>query len=317
MTTEIKDKPDTETIPDNATAEMENAVSAALDKFEKDNAPEGDKVAAASVKKDDIIDLDTKDDEPDTDLPPDNGDDDEPNDDVSQEADEEDEEDEPGGDDPTDEIDDDLLENAVKAGMSMKNARKFPDAESLREAIGLLTPKTSEASTEEAKEPVSEIDSVLSDIPDLDPEEYDESIVNGFSALKKLIESQSKEIQSLKDGKTGTWIEHQINTLGDVAKTVRDDPNKKSALLKKFDILKGGYKAAGESATEEAIFQEAASMVLGDDMKKEKDKAKTKAARQREKSRISRASGQSAQTPGGDDVEDIVNIVSEKFKIPK
>ena len=317
MTTEAKEKPDTETIPDNATAEMENAVSAALDKFEKDNAPEGDKVAAASVKKDDIIDLDTKDDEPDTDLPSDEDDDDEPNDDVSQEADEEDEEDEPGGDDPTDEIDDDLLENAVKAGMSMKNARKFPDAESLREAIGLLTPKTSEASTEEAKEPVSEIDSVLSDIPDLDPEEYDESIVNGFSALKKLIESQSKEIQSLKDGKTGTWIEQQINTLGDVAKTVRDDPNKKSALLKKFDILKGGYKAAGESATEEAIFQEAASMVLGDDMKKEANKAKAKAARQREKAKINRASGQSAQEPGGDDVEDIVNIVSEKFKIPK
>lgn len=325
MTT-TKEKPDTDTVPDNATADMEAAVNSALDKFEKDNGPDGDKFAAASTKKDDAIDLSDDEldtDEPDeldtkTDLPSDKDDDDEPKDDVSPKADEEDDDEPEPVIDSGNEIDDDLLESAVKAGLSMKNARKFPDAESLREAIGLLSGNTdTPADTDPAKEETSEVDSVLADIPDLDPEEYDDAIVKGFSALKKLVESQSNEIQSLKDGKTGTWIEQQINTLGDVAKTVRDDPNKKSALLKKYEILKSGYKAAGESATEEAIFQEAASMVLGDDMRKQTEKAKAKAARKRNKARISRVSGQSAQTPGGDDVEDIVNIVSEKFNIPK
>lgn len=321
MTTEAK-TPKTDTVPDNATADMEAAVNSALDQFEKDNSPEGDKFAAASVKKDEIdlsddkLDTDEPD-ELDTDLPSDK-DDDEPKDDVSPKADEEDDDEPEPVIDSGNEIDDDLLESAVKAGLSMKNARKFPDAESLREAIGLLSGKSdTPADADPAKEPVSEVDSVLADIPDLDPEEYDDAIVKGFSALKRLVESQSKEIQSLKDGKTGTWVEQQINTLGDVAKTVRDDPNKKSALLKKFDILKSGYKAAGENATEEAIFQEAASMVLGDDIRKQTEKAKADAARKRNKAKINRASGQSAQTPGGDDVEDIVNIVSEKFNIPK
>ncbi len=321
MTTEAK-TPKTDTVPDNATSDMEAAVNSALDQFEKDNSPEGDKFAAASVKKEEIDlsddKLDTDEPDTDTDLPSDKDDDDEPKDDVSPKADEEDDDEPEPVIDSGNEIDDDLLESAVKAGLSMKNARKFPDAESLREAIGLLSGNTdTPAAAESTEEPASEVDNALADIPDLDPEEYDDAIVKGFSALKKLVQSQSKEIQSLKDGKTQTWAEQQINTLGDVAKTVRDNPDKKSALLKKFDILKSGYKAAGESATEEAIFQEAASMVLGDDMRKQTEKAKADAARKRNKAKINRASGQSAQTPGGDDVEDIVNIVSEKFNIPK
>lgn len=315
MTTKEKTEQADE-VQDNLTSDMEAAVNSALDKFDADNSPEGDKFAAASTKKEkDVIDLNTDEPEPEPDLPSDEDDDDTKTDDVSPDGDEEDDGEPEPVIDSGNEIDDDLLESAVKAGMSIKNARKFPDAESLREAIGFFSGKPSEtADTETTDEPVFEVDDVLADIPDLDPEEYDDAIVKGFSALKKLVQSQTKEIQSLKDGKTGTWIESQINTLGDVAKTVRDDPSKKTALLKKFDVLKAGYKATNENATDEAIFQEAASMVLSDAMKKQSDKVKSDAARKRNNARISRTSGQSAQKPGGNDVEDIVNLVEEKIK---
>ena len=326
MKTEADTK--TETVPDNATAEMEAAVNSALDQFEAANKPGGDKIEAAAVKKD-VIDLDTdKDDddaetdtEPDTDFPSDKDDDDtDPKDDVSPKDTEPADEPEPDDDEPldTDPITDDLLEAAVKSGMSMKNARKFPDAESLREAIGLLSGATSTPEPAESEPEKSELESVLGDIPDLNPDEYDPELVKVINGLKGLVQNQHKEIQSLKDGKTGTWVETQINTLGDAAKTVRDDPGKKAALLKKYDILKAGYKATGESVAEEAVFQEAAQMVLGDAMKKQTDKAKADAARRRKNSQISRPSGQSAQKPsGGDDVADIVELVAGKFNIPK
>lgn len=310
----------TDTVPENATAEMEAAVNSALDQFEAANKLEGDKISAAAAKKDDVIDLEPADDG-ERNLPPENGDDEtEPKDDVSpKDSEPADEKGPDAGDDPdTDPITDELLEAAVKSGMSMKNARKFPDAESLREAIGLLSGTPSETAPAASESEKSELDSVLEDIPDLNPDEYDPELVKVINGLKSLVQNQHKEIQSLKDGKTGTWIETQINTLGDAAKTVRDDPGKKAALLKKYDILKAGYKATGESVAEEAVFQEAAQMVLGDVVKKQSDKAKADAARRRNQAQISRPSGQSAHKPsGGDDVADIVELVAGKFNIPK
>jgi hypothetical protein len=46
---------------------------------------------------------------------------------------------------------DELLERAVKAGMSMKNARKFPDAESLTEALAVLGGDEGSGESDEVK----------------------------------------------------------------------------------------------------------------------------------------------------------------------
>jgi hypothetical protein len=211
---------------------------------------------------------------------------------------------------------DELLERAVKAGMSMKNARKFPDAESLTEALAVLGGDEGSGESDEVKptgEKKSAIDAALDAIPDLDPEEYDESLVGSIKSLKELVRQQSKQIEALSQSKSGTWMEEQINTLGDVAKTVRDNPDKKSALLKKFAVLKAGYNATNESVPEEEIFQEAAEMTLGDELSKAADRGKSSAAQKRSAQRIARPSSQPIE-PTKSVEQETAEMLREKFK---
>lgn len=106
--------------------------------------------------------------------------------------------DEGDGDDPSAEpepISDDLLERAVKAGMSMRQARKFPDHEALEEAIALISnfgkvdgddAEETAKPKEEAKVPESDIDKLLSDIS-IDPKEYDSDLIKSVNALKDVV----------------------------------------------------------------------------------------------------------------------------------
>lgn len=322
MSTETETETKKGELPDNFTASLESAVDEAIaaDAAELENEKPAE--GAEDVDGADEPDGDAESGEQEKQLPSKKGDE-QPKrtDDDSQEAEDKDEDEEGDGEPEKpaakSEIPDELLERAVKAGMSMKNARKFPDAESLSEAITLLGGSEGSGDglgAEEGGEKKSAIDEALEQIPDLDPEEYDESLVNTVKSLKDIVRTQAQQLEALSQSKAGTWIEDQINTLGDVANTVRSDPGKKGALLKKFEVLKAGYRAVNDSISDEAVFQEAANSVLSDDLSKNREQAKADAAKKRSGQRVSRPSGQTNK-PNPSVEEETAALLKEKFNL--
>lgn len=234
--------------------------------------------------------------------------------------------DEGDGDDPSAEpepISDDLLERAVKAGMSMRQARKFPDHEALEEAITLISnfgkvdgddavepakPK------EEAKAPESDIDKLLSDIS-IDPKEYDSDLIKSVNALKDVVRTLHKQNQELMTQGSAKGFDAQLSSLDEsVAKAVRESPDKLASLRKKFDVLKAGYKAAGDTVQDSDVFGEAAKMVLADDITNAKSSSKSSQAQKRSQQLISRPSGKSIQPAKSAD-DEAARLLKEKFNL--
>lgn len=260
------------------------------------------------VEEQEVEDADEPD--PETILPS-SDDEDEPQDDEPPVT-----EDEPDVDIPSDEIPDELLEKAVKAGMTMRSARKFPDAEALQEAIAVISPDTdgSDDEPEATEAKASEVDDLLSQIKDLDPDEYDEELVQNMTVLKSLVSKLAKDNEELRVNSATSGFEANIATLDeDVAKIVRSDAGKRNMLKRKFDALKAGYQAIQENVTDADIFSEASGLVLADDIAKAKTNSKANSAKKRSSQRIARPSGKDVQEAKTDD-EEAIELLKSKFK---
>lgn len=109
-----------------------------------------------------------------------------------------DEEEEEGSpDDSLSAITDEHVERAVKAGLSIKDAKAFTNAESLERVCEQLEAAGGDGDGGDAGESDAET-SLVDSLPDLDPEEFDERIVEGFKTMKQLIRSQDEIIKGLK-----------------------------------------------------------------------------------------------------------------------
>jgi len=108
-----------------------------------------------------------------------------------------DEEEEENPDDSPSAITDEHVERAVKAGLSIKDAQAFTNAESLERVCERLEAVSGDGDGVNAGEGGAEVNLVDS-LPDLDPEEFDERIVEGFKTMKQLIRSQDEIIKGLK-----------------------------------------------------------------------------------------------------------------------
>jgi hypothetical protein len=218
-------------------------------------------------------------------------------------------------------ISDDLLERAVKAGMSMRQARKFPDHEALEEAITLISGKVNGDDAaepakpkEEAQAPESDIDKLLSDIS-IDPKEYDSDLIKSVNALKDVVRTLHKQNQELMTQGSAKGFDAHLSSLDEtVAKAVRESPDKLASLRKKFDVLKAGYKAAGDTVQDSDVFGEAAKMVLADDITKAKSSSKSSQAQKRSQQLISRPSGKSIQPAKSAD-DEAARLLKEKFNL--
>lgn len=183
-------------------------------------------------------------------------------------------------------ISDDLLTRAVKAGMSVSDARSFQNVNALEnicktlEAVQKPELGKKDNPTGESDETDS-IGDVLDGLPNLDPDEYDEGLIQMFDGLKALIKSQSSEIATLKTVNNAaskkaevSFFDTKINSLGPEfkeaigveGKVVKESVQAKTRaeLREKFDILSAGYKAAGKEVEQSAVFNDAVKMVLGD-----------------------------------------------------
>lgn len=223
------------------------------------------------------------------------------------------EEDTPAG------IPDDLIERAIRAGIPMKDAREIKSAE----VLGRMCEKLeSAAKPADERKPGGEAkkdeggDDPLNDVPDLDPAEYDEKIVAGFKAMKDIIRKQQTVIAKLGEGaarQEQATTDTRLHGLGKAfAEAAPAGSEKRAELEKKINVLKAGYKAAGEDVEEDAVFQEAAKIVLGDVEDSEADARKAAVLDKRRKLHLSRPSGSSVK-PAGDVLSDVAAEIDARF----
>jgi len=235
------------------------------------------------------------------------------------------------------EISDAHVERAVKAGLSIADARSFKDAKALERVCDTLEKAAKAPDKKDEKPNETAKDELLDEInaiPDLENEKdaagetiYDDKIVATFKALKAIVLKQHGVIGELRKAggpNAGNFLDVQIAALGEGytealgagATSALDQKSeqavKRSQLEGKFKVLEAGYKAAGQDVKPEEIFKEAASLVLGDVAAKVAEADKIKALAERSKQHVSRPGG-SRTAPKSDPVESVAADVKKKF----
>ena len=198
-------------------------------------------------------------------------------------------------------IPDELLTRAVKAGMSLADALDFQDAEALGRNLDLMD-KTDKPKDGDVK-PDEEIVDPLDAIPDFDPEEYDDKIVDGFKTMKNIIRNQRSEIEALnKRGQESSesLFDKKVDDLGEAyVKAVgkgKLDPNspqavKREALRNMYDILESGYKAKGQEISSSEVFEQAVGVILSAETRESALSVKSDKLEKRENQHTIRSEG--------------------------
>jgi hypothetical protein len=227
------------------------------------------------------------------------------------------------------------LTRAIRAGLTFEDAKSFANDEALNRVS---------ASIENAHKPVeeeneeSDEDDLFAQIPNLDPEEYEEGVVNTFEALKKVIQKQQEELKSMKEyqariadagrqnyaKETEKWFDSQISGLGeDLSEILGNGEYSKldrsssqfatrDQIANQTAILIAGYQASGIQIDRDKAFQQAVKLVLGDEMAKASDKKLNADLDKRSKQHIQRANTKQAKHKG-DTVAEVAAMLDEKF----
>ena len=120
-------------------------------------------------------------------------------------------------------IEDALLERAIKAGMSLADAKAVSNSAALENIISRMEGNESQDDGGVAgAEDKADDEDLLSKIPDLDPDEYPEEVVETFKMMKSVLKEQQEKISSLTGSQQSdegqqfiAWFDSEINGLGD------------------------------------------------------------------------------------------------------
>lgn len=216
--------------------------------------------------------------------------------------------------------DDALVERAIRAGLTLADAKAFTTKESAERVLAVLEEKSTSTKgkkdDDSAEEPAGELS--LPEIDEAALDDLDPSIAELIKSQTAALKALSAEVTMLK--KAGTtaeakgFFESQYGALDEKVRS-HVDAVKKTQLKQKFDLLEKGYKAAGEKVDRETIFKEAVSITLSDAMTKAAAEAKSAKVASRKGLVIAPPGGSSGKTPkvvGGGEYADIIAALQEK-----
>lgn len=218
--------------------------------------------------------------------------------------------------------DDALVERAVKAGLSLADARAFTSKDSMERILTALeatAPKTGENNDAGGDDDFS----AAADDPfaDVDLDEIDENIVKAMKAMSAQNAAMRKEIETLKMAGESAKAQDRFSQLvGTLDESVQKgmDAATRSHLKKQFDILSAGYKATNTEKKDADIFAEAAKLAIGDRMTESAERKKAEALAKRKSLALAKPGGEGAarrlSTISGDGGEyaDIIAGLQEK-----
>jgi len=232
-----------------------------------------------------------------------------------------------GGEGKAFEVGDAEIERAVRAGLTVADARSFKDKEAFERVCSALEKRSSEKPKEEAKPGDGDGDGEPADddIPTLpEDEDYDEKLVKVVNSLGNMVRDLRKENRELrKAGETAnaqTFFDRQYEGLDEAVRT-KAGADGRAKVQAKFKMLEAGYKATNAEVSREDIFKEAAQLAIGDLLGE--NAAAQRAARIESRKSLKLAQPGGESKPGdsaksGEEAErDVARLVAEKFGIPK
>lgn len=209
--------------------------------------------------------------------------------------------------------DDEIIERAVRAGMTISDAKAFTSKESAERIISLLEEKSSSGETREEENQPDGDD--LSSIEAEYTEEngYEPGVVNAMQTLVK-------EVRSLKQARNSAeqtdFFGSQFAALDEKVRS-HVDAVRKSQLKSKFDVLEAGYKDTKANVKREDVFKEAVNLAIGDLVRKAEEEGKNLKAQQRRNLAVARPGGEGGrkkETQESKEAE-ILQSLREKFKL--
>ncbi len=251
-----------------------------------------------------------------------------------EEANEEVEESAGGVDKRIEVISDEALTAAVTAGIPIADARGFGSEAALMRVVSSMLRQT-----EEVKEETNQED-FLDSVPTLDPERYDQDMIDAVEGMKKVIRDQNNEIKSIADSgrrrdeaAAGTalqevteWFDGKVDSLGDdfvdslgkgstgSLKQGSKAYEKRDELATQISVLHGGYVAAGrEVPSRDKIFDIAAKYILGNEIDSAKDKKVSASLKKRSGQHISRVSDAGKRKKNQSAEAEVAEMVDDQF----
>jgi len=230
-------------------------------------------------------------------------------------------------------ISDAVLTEAIRAGLTIEEAREFGSDKLLMRAIDMVRAVAVKSLTEpkvEAKDP-------LADFPALDPNQFEPEVIKAFDALKGIVRQQYDSIQDLQSQReqfsqvnkanaaqeVELWFDKQVAGMGDDFKDTlgsgaynsldKTTPQfaKRDELAGYMAILASGYKASGRPMpAREKIFEQAAKVVFAEEYQKNYEKSLTKDLTKREKQIINRPGGQKLKTHK-EPIDEVVDTINQ------
>lgn len=232
-----------------------------------------------------------------------------------------------GGEEKAFEVGDAEIERAVRAGLTVADARSFKDKDAFERVCSALEKRSSEKPKEEAEPDGDEGDGnpADDDIPTLpDDEDYDEKLVKVVNSLGSMVRELRKENRELRkageSAKAQSFFDTQYDGLDEAVRT-KAGADGRAKVQAKFRMLEAGYKAMKADVPREDIFKEAAQLAIGGLLGE--NAAATKAAKIESRKGLKLAQPGGESRPGdsarsGEDAErDVARLVAEKFGIPK
>jgi len=237
------------------------------------------------------------------------------------------------------------LTRAVRAGLSLDEAQAFPSEQALSLVCGRLEQATNEL--EAAKRETQKVDETSEDDPldvfnGLDPEEFDPDTIKLLGTLADQIRSQRDEIKSLRSGQDGvtnanqaavaqeieSWFDAQVTGLGEDFHSTLGEGSYRSlqqgspqlavrdAVAEQMAVMLAGHGAVGKvPPPREEVFSTAVSIVLGDQIAKQKEAAVQRDLRNLSKQHLhkGRSSREKESEPDTDPEDAVAKLVEETY----
>jgi len=236
------------------------------------------------------------------------------------EDDEDDEDDDDDLDDDDDSVTDEHIERGVRVGLSIEEAKVTPESVIERlEAANKAAGNESDEGIPGENDSSGEGDDLVSQIPDLDPEEYDEDVVKAFSALKEVAKELQSKINDLEKNGSSSGGDFFTNKLAELGKGYENLDRAKFDRHK--ETIAADAKDAGQELSDNELSEKAFESAFGDIIKGQR---KSKASKRRSRKSVNRPRDTSGRFSSSDDrnndvteadrEQDAINAVAALFE---
>ncbi len=231
------------------------------------------------------------------------------------------------------------LELAIRSGFTVAEANSFGNEQTLIKAVQIINEKTPVGVAE--KENVKK-ELLLSDLPDLDPEQYEPEVIASFKKMKGAIQEQQKVLEQIvqetqasqanqaaqNEREITAWFDGKVTGLGnDYEKTLGKGSHgsldrgssqyaKREEIADHISLMAAGYSSTGREVPPlDVLFDQAAKFVLQDEMSGEKEKQLSDRLRKRATQHINRAGSENVGTPktAESSEADLASMIEKKF----